>query len=56
MKMDELSDTFPIPLLKGANTLVDKQAAEIVNKYGRDMLNDVAKLNFKNTLKLEEYL
>ena len=56
MKMDELSDKLHIPLLKGANTLVDKQAAEIVNKYGKDMLNNVAKLNFKNTLKLEEYL
>lgn len=55
-KMDEISDSLHLPLLKGASTDVDKQASEIVKNYGMAKLGEVAKLNFKNTEKLKEYL
>jgi len=55
-KMDELSDDLHIPVLKGAGVDVDKLAAEIVQKYGKEKLAEIAKLNFRNTEKLEEYL
>lgn len=55
-KMNELSDEIGIPLPKGANDTVDKCGKEIVEKYGIDKLNEVAKLNFKNTEKIKEAL
>ena len=39
---------------KGAGDEVDKFGAKIVNKYGIKKLNDIAKLNFKNTDKIKE--
>jgi len=54
--MDELGDEFHIPIPKGAGEDVDKLAAEIATKYGKEKLHSVAKLNFKNTEKLEKYL
>lgn len=54
-KMDEISDSLHLPLLKGASIDVDKQASEIVKNYGMEKLGEVAKLNFKNTEKLKEY-
>ena len=35
---------------------VDEVAAEVVKQYGEQILKDVAKLNFKNTQKLQEYI
>jgi len=35
---------------------VDKIAAEVVKKYTAEKLYEVAKLNFKNTEKLQLYL
>ena len=55
-KMAEISDEIHVPLLKGAGTLVDKQASDIVKSYGMDKLKEIAKLNFKNAEKLKEYL
>jgi len=55
-KMDELSEELKTPILKGAGVDVDKLAAEIVKKYGEEKLTEIAKLNFKNTEKLKEYL
>lgn len=55
-KMKDLSNEMGMILLKGAGEEVDKQAADIVKKYGENKLNDIAKLNFKNTDKLKEYL
>lgn len=55
-KMNELSDEIGIPLPKGANDIVDKCGKEIVEKYGIEKLNEVAKLNFKNTDKIKEAL
>lgn len=56
MKMEELSKELGITIPKGANDIVDKVGVEIVNKYGLEKLNEVAKLNFKNTDKIKEAL
>lgn len=48
-EFDKLSDSLHIPLPKGAGGQVDKIGEEIVEKYGKDKLKEVAKLNFKNT-------
>lgn len=37
---------------KGASNLVDEYGIKIVNKYGKDKLREIAKLNFKNTKKI----
>ena len=37
---------------KGAGTMVDEFGKKIINKYGKDKLNEIAKLNFKNTEKI----
>ena len=54
--MKELSEKVGVELLKGASVEVDKQAALLVKTHGKDILNDIAKLNFKNTEKLKEYI
>ncbi len=54
--MNELGKSLNLKLLKGAGSDVDKQAVNIVKEYGFDKLNDIAKLNFKNTLKIKEML
>ncbi len=54
LKMDELSRNLDIQIPKGANTIVDEVGVEIVKKYGFEKLNDIAKLNFKNTDKIKE--
>jgi len=48
-EFDKLSDSLHIPLPKGAGPAVDEAGEEIVEKYGREKLNEVAKLNFRNT-------
>lgn len=48
-EFDKLSDELKLPLPKGAGKNVDSIGEEIVDKYGKDKLNDIAKLNFKNT-------
>lgn len=51
-EFDKLSDSLHIPLAKGAGSNVDTIGEEIVEKYGKDKLNEVAKLNFANTQKI----
>lgn len=51
-EMDKLSDSIHIPLPKGAGEEVNKIGKEIVTKYDKDKLNEIAKLNFKNTNKI----
>ncbi|MEE3342697.1 MAG: ribonuclease HIII [Bacilli bacterium] len=51
-EMDKLSKSVGINLPKGANPKVDIIGKEIVNKYGKDKLEEIAKLNFKNTDKI----
>ncbi len=48
-EFNKLADSIHIPLLKGASRDVDKVGEEIVEKYGKDKLKEVAKYNFKNT-------
>lgn len=47
--MDKLSDKYHEPLLKGASNEVDKQAERLIAKYGKEVLDDIAKLHFINT-------
>ncbi|MEG2250295.1 MAG: ribonuclease HIII [Bacilli bacterium] len=51
-----LSESIGILLPKGAGTVVDNVACEVVKKYGFEKLNEVAKINFKNTSKVKELL
>ena len=48
-EFDKLADSLHIPLPKGAGPQVDTIGEEIVEKYGKEKLNEVAKLNFANT-------
>ena len=47
--MDKLSDKYHEPLLKGASSEVDRQAERLIEKYGKEVLDDIAKLHFINT-------
>ena len=51
-EMDKLSKSLGIYLPKGANPLVDEVGKKIVSMYGKEKLNQIAKLNFKNTEKI----
>lgn len=48
-EFDKLSDSLHVPLPKGAGPQVDSIGEEIVDKYGKEKLSEVAKLNFANT-------
>ena len=51
-EMDKLSTSLGISLPKGANPTVDEVGKKIVTRYGKEKLNTIAKLNFKNTEKI----
>lgn len=53
-KMDELSKKYGITLPKGASSQTDEAGVKLVKKYGEEILEEIAKLNFKNTLKIKE--
>lgn len=55
-EFDKLSKNLNPLLLKGASDKVDEIGVKIVNKYGFDKLNEIAKLNFKNTEKIKELI
>lgn len=55
-EMKKLSERFNIEMPLGASTLVDEVGATLITKYGKDILNEIAKLNFKNTEKINEIL
>ena len=48
-EFDKICDEILIPLPKGAGKDVDAAGEEVVNKYGKEKLNEKAKYNFKNT-------
>ncbi len=48
-EFDKICDDLSLPLVKGASKDVDKIGEELVEKYGKEKLNEVAKVNFKNT-------
>lgn len=51
-EFDKLSDKVDEFLPKGASDTVNDMGKKLVNKFGKDILKDVAKLNFKNTEKI----
>lgn len=51
-EMDKLSDELGIVVPKGAGPEADRVGKEVITKYGKDKLKNVAKLNFKNTDKI----
>ena len=53
-KIDELSKELKIKIPLGAGIDVDKVGEQIVNKYSKNKLRSVAKLNFRNTKKILE--
>ncbi len=53
-RMDQLSHTIGVELLKGAGPGVDQVAARILARGGMDLLATVAKCHFKNTQKAEK--
>ena len=53
-EMDKLSKELKSTVPKGAGTVVDEFAKEIVNKFGFDKLKEIAKMNFKNTQKITD--
>ncbi len=48
-EFDKLCDELHIPLVKGAGAEVDSIGKEVVEKYGKEKLKEIAKYNFKNT-------
>lgn len=51
-EFNKLSNELGINLPKGAGTSVDEAGKVIVQKFGREKLNEIAKLSFKNTDKI----
>lgn len=52
-EFDKISDSLHIPLPKGAGKEVDEIGKEVVGTYGKDKLKEIAKINFKNTERIE---
>ena len=55
-EMDKLSKKLGMTVLKGAGKDVDILTAKIVKKYGKEKLQEIAKCNFRNMEKYQEYL
>ena len=55
-EFDKLSKALGVNLLKGASNSVDDLGIELVKKYGIEKLEEIAKLNFKNTDKIKTRL
>ncbi|MDR3215019.1 MAG: ribonuclease HIII [Bacilli bacterium] len=55
-EMDKLSAQIKMDIPKGASSYVDNQGVKIVEKYGLDILDEIAKKHFKNTTKIMEKL
>lgn len=51
-QMEKLSMELGVNIPKGASDKVDEVGKKIVSLYGKDKLNSIAKLNFKNTVKI----
>lgn len=51
-EMNSLSKEIGMNLPKGAGPMVDEVAKKVVEKYGKEKLDEIAKLNFKNTDKI----
>ena len=53
-EFDKLGEKYGVFLLKGAGPKVDELGLKLTKKYGFEVLNKIAKLNFKNTNKIKE--
>ena len=53
-KMDTLGETIGKIIPKGAGKIVDEFAKKLVEEYGIEKLNELAKIHFANTKKIEE--
>ena len=51
-EMDKLNKKYNITFPKGAGIKVDEVGKELVKKYGKDILNEISKVSFKNTEKI----
>ena len=49
----KISESIGELLPKGASNMVDEKAVKIIKKFGFDKLNEIAKINFKNTEKIK---
>lgn len=55
-EMDKLSKKYGFTIPKGAGSDVDDKGVELAKRYGFDELSKVAKMNFKNTEKIQNKL
>lgn len=51
-EIDKMSKDLDMIIPKGAGVLVDEFGKKVIEKYGKDKLEDIAKMNFKNTEKI----
>jgi len=51
-EFDRISDFYHLPIPKGAGANVDQIGMELVEKYGKEILDKIAKKNFANTQKI----
>lgn len=52
-KMKEMENKYNMSFHKGADVMCDNDAVKFIKKYGKDRLNEVAKLHFANYKKLD---
>ena len=55
-EIKKLSEKYNTIIPLGASEEVDKVAAQIAKKHGKDILKEIVKLSFKNTEKVEKLL
>lgn len=55
-EMDKLGKRFGNIVPLGAGSIVDDYGAQLVKKYGRDILKEVCKMNFKNVEKIKNII
>lgn len=55
-EMKKLNDIFGKEILLGASDKVDDLGVLLVKQYGEDVLKEISKYNFKNTIKIKEKL
>lgn len=55
-EFDKLSKKYNLLLPKGAGPAVDEAGVKLVKEYGPEVLNEIAKTNFKNTEKIQELI
>lgn len=51
-EFDKMCDTYHLPLPKGSGSNVDTIGQEAVEKYGKEILDKIAKKNFSNTSRI----